>query len=189
MSEGEIMGVTDDAKNKMHAALEHLKTELKGIRTGKANPAMLDSVSVEVYGSAMRIKDVASVSAPEMRQLLITPFDPQTASSITKGIEKANLGLQPIVDGNAVRIKIPQMDESLRKEMAKMCHKKREEAKVSIRIIRRDANDEIRKQKSAGDIPEDLMKKLEKTVQELTDKCCQEADDIAALKEKEVMHV
>lgn len=183
------MSVTDDTKSKMAAAIEHLKVELKGIRTGKANPGMLDTVFVEVYGSNMRIKDLASVTSPEMRQLLITPFDPQTNHAIAKGIEKSNLGFQPIVDGNSIRIKIPQMDETIRKEMVKLCHKKREDTKVSIRNIRRDSNELIRKQKSNGEIPEDQLKKMEKQIQELTDKFCKEADDISEQKEKEVMHV
>lgn len=183
------MAITDDTKNKMAAAIEHLRAELKGIRTGKANPGMLDTILVEVYGSNMRIKDIASVSAPEMRQLLITPFDHQNVHPISKGIERANLGLQPIVDGNSVRIKIPPMDENLRKEMVKVCHKKREDAKISIRNVRRDANEAIKKQKNEGLIPEDMMKKLEKSIQELTDKYCKEADDISEQKEKEVMHV
>lgn len=183
------MGVLDDTKSKMAAAIEHLKAELKGIRTGKANPAMLDTVSVEVYGTNMRIKDVASVTSPEMRQLLVTPFDPQTNNVIAKAIEKSNLGIQPIVDGNSIRIKIPPMDESVRKEMVKICHKKKEEAKVSIRNVRRDSNDWIRKQKSSGELPEDQLKKLEKQIQDLTDNYCAEADQIADLKEKEVMHV
>ncbi|MGK5594506.1 MAG: ribosome recycling factor [Parachlamydiaceae bacterium] len=183
------MGVLDDTKTKMAAANEHLKVELKGIRTGKANPAMLDTVHVEVYGTMMRIKDLASVTSPESRQLLVTPFDPQNNHAIAKGIEKANLGLQPIVDGNSVRIKIPQMDESVRKDMVKICRKKGEEAKVSIRNVRRDANDLIKEQKKNGEIPEDQMKKLEKQIQDLTDKYCKEADEIAEQKEKEVMHV
>lgn len=183
------MGVPEDTKSKMATAIEHLKAELKGIRTGKANPGMLDTVAVEVYGASMRIKDLASVTAPEMRQLLITPFDPQNVHPIAKAIEKANLGLQPIVDGHSVRIKIPPMDEALRKEMVKICHKKREDAKISVRNIRRDANELIRKLKNEGHIPEDMLKKLEKEIQELTDKYCKESDDLAGLKEKEVMHV
>jgi len=183
------MGATDDAKNKMAAAIEHLKNELKSIRTGKANPAMLDMVLIEVYGTNMRIKDIASITAPEMRQLLITPFDAHNANAIAKGIEKANLGFQIIVDGNAVRIKVPAMDEALRKEMVKICHKKREDAKISMRNARRDANELLRKQKSASEIPEDMLKKLEKQVQDLTDKYCKEADDISDQKEKEVMHI
>lgn len=180
------MDVIDQTKSKMHAAIEHLKEELKGIRTGRANTAMLDNVMVEVYGSQMRIKDVASITAPEARQLLITPFDPQTKGPIGKAIEKANLGFMPIVDGNVVRIRIPPMDDSVRKEMVKVCHRKREEAKVGIRNIRRDANDLVRRQKSEGTMAEDLMKKLEKNIQDLTDKYCKEADDLADKKEKEI---
>jgi len=175
-----------DVKVKMNAAIEHLKNELKNIRTGRANPAMLDAVQVEVYGSMMRLKDIASVSAPEPRMLLISPFDSHNAAAISKAIEKANLGVQPIHDGNAVRIKIPQMDENMRKEMVKQCHKRAEECKVSIRSIRREANELVKKQKADGHIPEDMVKKMEKSVQELTDKSCKEADDLAAKKEKEV---
>lgn len=180
------MSVTDQTKTKMLAALEHLKTELKSIRTGRANPGMVEGVIVEVYGSPMRLKDIASITAPESRMLLITPFEAKNSSTIGKAIERANIGLTPIVDGNVVRIKIAQMDENVRKEMVKLCHKRLEEAKISIRNIRRDANDLVRKQKSAGDIAEDLMKKSEKTIQELTDKYCKEAEDIAEKKEKEV---
>lgn len=180
------MSIVDQTKQKMVAAIEHLKNELKSIRTGRANPAMLDHVNVEIYGNTMRIKDVASVTAPEARQLLITPFDPSTNSAIGKSIEKANLGFQPIVDGNVVRIRIPPMDQNLRNNMVKECHKRKEEAKVSIRNIRGDANKAIRKAKSDSIITEDDVKKQEKQVQELTDKFCKEADDLADKKEKEV---
>jgi ribosome recycling factor len=180
------MDIIEQTKAKMAAALEHLKNELKAIRTGRANPAMLDSVSVEIYGSQMRIKDVASISAPEARMLLITPFDSHNTNAIGKAIEKANIGLVPIVDANVVRLKIPPMDESMRKEMVKLCHKRREEAKVSIRNIRRDSNEAVRKKKADGELSEDLVKKLEKTIQELTDKSCKEADDLSEKKEKEV---
>lgn len=181
-----LMDITEQTKAKMNTALEHLKIELKAIRTGRANPSMLDVVFVEVYGSQMRIKELASITAPEARQLLISPFDSHNIHAIAKAIEKANIGVNPIVDGNVVRIKIPQMDDNMRKEMVKLCHKRREEAKVSIRNIRRDANEIARKQKNDGDIAEDLLKKLEKTIQDLTDKCCREADDISEKKEKEV---
>ena len=117
---------------------------------------------VEVYGSQMRIKDTASITAPEPRHAPHHPFDSQNTGAIGKAIEKANLGVMPIVDGNVVRIKIPPMDESMRKEMVKLCHKRREEAKVSIRNIRRDGNEAVRKQKADGEIAEDIMKKLEK---------------------------
>lgn len=180
------MDIIDQTKEKMTAAVEHLRSELKNIRTGRANPSMLDNVHVEIYGSLMRIKECASITAPEPRMLVITPFDPKNAPHIGKAIEKANLGVMPIVDGNLVRIKITQMDESVRKEMVKLCHKRLEEAKVSIRNIRRDSNDAVRKKKSAGEMAEDVMKKSEKTIQDLTDKYCKEADDITDKKEKEV---
>lgn len=180
------MDTISQTKAKMQAALEHLKSELKSIRTGRANPGMLDHVMVEVYGAPMRIRDIASITAPEPRLLLITPFDGKTASAIGKAIEKANLNVTPIVDGNAVRIKIAQMDESMRKNMIKQCYKLLEEAKIAIRNIRREANESVRKQKNEGIIAEDAMKKAEKTIQELTDKACKDADDICAQKEKEV---
>ena len=183
------MDVQEQAKSKMRAGIEHLKTELKSIRTGRANPSMMDPVMVEVYGSNMRLRDIASVSSPEPRQLLITPFDPKNAPMISKSIEKANLGIMPIVDGHLVRIKVPPMDEAMRKEMVKLCHKKREDAKIGIRNVRRDANDQLKKQKGEGILSEDLVKKFEKTIQELTDSFCKEADDVTRHKEEEVMHV
>lgn len=178
--------LVDETKVKMAAAIEHLKEELKAIRTGRANTAMVDNVMVEAYGAQMRIKDVASITAPESRMLMITPFDANTKGPIAKAIEKANLGIMPIVDGNVIRMKIPPMDENQRKEMGKVCHKKREEAKVSIRNIRRDSNEDARSKKAKGIISEDEMKRLEKQIQDLTDKFCKEADDLSDKKEKEI---
>jgi ribosome recycling factor len=180
------MSIMDNTKSKMTAAIEHFKEELKSIRTGRANPAMVDSVFVDAYGSQMRIKEIASITVPEPRQLVITPFDAGLKGAIGKAIEKANLGFMPIVDGNLVRIKIPPMDETQRKEMVKLCHRRKEEAKVSIRNIRRDGNEEARKQKSLMTIAEDEMKRLEKQIQELTDKFCKDAEDLADKKEKEI---
>ena len=181
--------VMQNLKTKMQATVEHFKSELKQIRTGRANPAVLDSVHFELYGSQMRIKDAAQISTPEPRQLLITPYDKQSVNAIAKGIEKANLNLQPIVDGNAVRINIPPMDENMRKEMCKICKKKCEENKVSIRGVRRDGNELLKKLKSSGDIGEDILKKEEKNIQDMTDKACKELDDLCAAKEKEVMTI
>lgn len=183
------MDLVDQIKSKMRAAIEHLKMELKAIRTGRANPGMVDTIQIDVYGAPMRVKDVASISSPEPKQLLITPFDPKNAGLISKAIEKANIGIMPILDGHSVRLKIPPMDENLRKEMVKLCHKKREEAKVSIRNIRRDGNDHLKKQKSSSEISEDMVKKLEKSIQDLTDTFCKEADDVSKQKEDEVVHV
>ncbi|MES2200380.1 MAG: ribosome recycling factor [Chlamydiota bacterium] len=183
------MSIPEQAKTKMLAALEHFKQELKSLRTGRASSSMLDHVQIEVYGAQMRIKEVANVTTPEARLLLITPFDPQTAGAIAKGIEKANLNLRPILDGHIVRIPIPPMDETVRKDMVKQGKKKAEEAKIAIREIRRKQNEVVRKQKADGDIAEDQVKKFEKTIQEYTDQYVKEVDDLMHAKEKEIMTV
>lgn len=183
------MNITDETKKKMEAAIEHFKAELKKLRSGRANPAMLDGVMVEVYGTQMRLKELANISSPEPRQILINPFDPQTAPAIRKGIEIANLNLQPILEANQIRINVPPMDENMRKEIAKQGKKKAEESKVVIREIRRKGNETARKQKTDGELTEDEMKKHEKSIQDLTDKFCKEIDDLFAKKEKEIMTV
>jgi ribosome recycling factor len=185
-----MSSVTEQTKPKMQAALDHFKTELKNLRTNRANPGMLDGVSVEVYGSNMRIKELASVTVPEPRQILVSPFDPQTGPAIAKGIEKANLNLQPILEkGNSIRINVPPMDEAMRKQIVKQGKQKVEDAKVTFREIRRKNNELVRKQKADNLITEDVMKKEEKGIQELTDKFCKEADDLFSAKEKEIMTV
>ena len=183
------MSVLDDTNKGMQAAIEHLKAELKGIRTGRANSGMVEGVTLEVYGTQMRLTDVASISTPEARQLLISPFDANNVHAIAKGIEAANLNLQPMVDGSVVRIKVPEMDTSVRQDMVKVAKRKCEEAKISIRNVRRDHNELVKKQKSAGEIPEDQMKSFEKKIQESTDKYCKIADDLTSEKEKEITTV
>lgn len=183
------MNTLDETKAKMQEALEHFKKELSQLRSGRANPGMLDSVPIEVYGTQMRIRELANVTTPEPRQILVTPFDPQTAGPIGKSIEKANIGMQPILEGNLIRINIPPMDESMRKDIAKQAKKKAEDAKVAVREVRRKGNDLVRKQKADGDIAEDEMKKAEKRIQELTDDFCKQVDELFTAKEKEVMTV
>lgn len=188
----EIATATDvlaAARKKMNSAKDHLQYELNTIRTGRANPALLDSVNVEVYGTSMRLRDVATITAPEPQQLLITPFDANNTKAIGKSIEKANLGFNVIVEANLVRISIPPMDENQRKERVKQAKKKTEDGKISIRNIRRECNDVIKKQKSNGDITEDDMKKMEKNVQKLTDNFCHDFDNIMHDKEKDIMEI
>lgn len=180
------MDIMDQAQTKMKAVIEHLKVELKGLRTGRANPAMVENVSVDVYGTAMRLRDMASITTPEARQLVITPFDRSNAGPISKAIEKANLGLKPILEGHIVRISVPPMDQNMRNEMIKQAHHKQEEAKVGVRHVRREMNDLLKKKKSDGDLAEDVVKSLEKKVQDLTDRFCKEVDDLTAAKEKEI---
>lgn len=188
-----MTSVTEQTKAKMQAAIEHFKNDLKNLRTNRANPGMLDGVLVEAYGSQMRIKELANVTIPEPRQLLVSPFDPQTAAAIAKGIEKANLNLQPVLEGHGgqgvIRINVPPMDEATRKQIVKQGKQKAEDSKIVIRDIRRKNNELVRKQKADGLITEDIMKKEEKGIQDLTDKCCKEIDDLFSAKEKEIMTV
>lgn len=179
--------VEKQVKAAMQAALDHLKTELKSLRTGRANSAMLDKVTVEVYGSHLRLKELANITVPEARQILVTPFDFNNVHAIKKGIEAANLGVNPMVDGKLIRINIPPMDETVRKQIAKQCKEMGEKSKIVMREVRRKFNDLVRKHKADGTMPEDIMKKLEKTIQELTDKFCKDIDTACAEKEKEVL--
>lgn len=177
------MSLKNQVEQEMKLVFDHFVQELKNIRTGRANPGMLDNVSVEIYGAQMRLRDVASVSAPEPRQLLVTPFDPKTTAAVGKSIEKANLGFMPIVEANLVRINIPTMDQAVRKEMIKLLHKKREEAKVSIRHVRGKHNKSL---KANDSIADDEIKKGEKQIQELTDQFCKKIDDASQEKENDI---
>lgn len=184
-----MSSVESQVKTAMQAALDHLKQELKALRSNRANSSMLDRVMVEIYGSMTPLKSVATIAVPEPRQILITPFDPSTAHAIGKGIEAANLGVHPIVDGKGVRINIPPMDESIRKQIAKQCKELGEKTKISMREVRRKFNELVRKQKTDGIIPEDMMKKLEKSIQDFTDRYCKDVDAACAEKEKEILTV
>ncbi|NBO24184.1 MAG: ribosome recycling factor [Chlamydiae bacterium] len=183
------MDILKDTKTKMQQALEHFEKELKNLRSARANPGMLEDVMVEVYGSLMPIKKLGNISVAEARQLLITPFDPSTTSMISKGIERANLNLQSIVDGHQIRVPVPPLSEEVRKEIVKTAKKRAEDAKVVIREIRRKGNEIAKKQKADGILAEDQLKKLEKQVQEATDKACKEIEDKLSLKEKEILSI
>ena len=179
----------NDVKKTMQKVLDHFQDELKSLRTSRPNPSILENVVVEIYGSEMKIRDLGSTSIIDGRQLLVTPFDPQTAAAIAKGIDKANLNLQAIVDGNMIRVPIPPMSEEIRKNIVKDAKKKAEDAKVIVREHRRKANDLAKKQKGAGEISEDQLKKSEKTIQEYTDQFCKKIDELYTAKEKDIMEV
>jgi ribosome recycling factor len=184
-----MSSVDAQVKAAMQAVLDHHKQELKSLRSGRANSAMLDKVQVELFGSHVPLKNVANITVPESRQILVTPFDMSNVNAIAKGIEAANLGLRPIADGRVVRVNVPPMDETIRKQIAKQCKELGEKAKIAMREVRRKYNELVRKQKTDGTIPEDVMKKLEKTIQELTDRFCKDIDTACAEKEKEIMTV
>jgi ribosome recycling factor len=173
----------------MEVALEHLRKELKGLRTGRANPALVEGVMVEAYGTNMRLKEIATISIPEARQILITPFDPSNLQPIVKAIEAANLNLSARAESGSVRIQIPAMDATIREKIAKECKKKGEEAKIVIRDIRRKFNEQVKKEKSTAQITEDEVKRLEKIIQEKTDKYCIEIDKACSAKEKEILEI
>ena len=183
------MDVVEQTKKKMQGALDHLKSELKGLRTGRASHALVEHVMVEVYGTKMRIQDLATISVPESRQLLITPFDGTNSHAIAKAIDAANLNVLCATEGNMIRIKVPEMSTSVRQDMIKQAKRKNEETKIAIRNVRRESNEEVKKQKAIGTITEDVVSKLEKSVQELTDKFCKQSDDITLEKEKEIQTI
>ncbi len=184
-----MSGIDNQVKTAMQAVLDHLKADLKGLRTGRANASILDKVQVDLYGSHMPLKSLGNINVPEPRLIVVTPFDPSHISAIAKGIEAANLGVHPIADGKVVRVPIPPPDEALRKQIAKQCRELGEKSKVALREVRRKFNELVRKQKSEGVLPEDQMKKSEKQIQDATDRFCKEVDTICAEKEKEILTI
>ena len=176
-------------ESKMKKTAEVLKTQLASVRAGRANAAVLDQITVDYYGVPTPIQQVASVSVPDPRSLLIQPWD----TSVLKGIEKAilasELGINPQNDGRAIRLVFPQLTEERRKELVKQIHKYAENGKVAVRNIRRDAMDNFKKQQKASEITEDELKIAEKDLQKLTDDSCKEIDKILDNKEKELMSV
>ena len=176
-----------DVERRMAGAVESLKGDLGGLRTGRANTALLDPVVVEVYGSMMPLNQVATVSAPEPRMLAVQVWDKANVSAVEKGISKANLGLNPMSDGQTVRLPMPDLNEERRKELAKLAGQYAEKAKIAIRNVRRDANEALKEDEKKKDISEDDRKRLEEEVQKMTDQYVKETDEAAAAKEKEIM--
>ncbi len=163
--------------------------ELSTIRTGKATPSLLNSVKVEAYGTVMPLNQVATVSAPEARLLVVQAFDKTTVGEIVKGIHKADLGLNPSVDGQIIRINIPSLNEERRKELVKHCKKIAEESRVAARNIRRDANEQIKKAQKDKGISEDEEKEGLAEIQKITDDIIKKIDEVMTKKEKEIMEV
>jgi len=174
---------------RMEKTLAALRHELLGIHSGKASPALLDTVRVDAYGSTVPLNQVASVTAPEPRLVVVQPWDRKSIPDIERGIQRANLGLNPQSDGVVIRVPIPKPSEERRKEMVRLVKKMGEDAKVSIRNIRRDTMDAVKKMEKSGEIPEDDGKKREGMIQKTTDKYVAEIDSIVTRKDAEVMEV
>ncbi|WP_019119151.1 ribosome recycling factor [Brevibacillus massiliensis] len=181
--------ILKNAEERMSKAIATLKKELASLRAGRATPALLDKVVVDYYGTPTPISQLANVNAPEPRLLQIQPWDKSAMKDIEKAIMQSDLGLTPSNDGNVIRIAIPPLTEERRKELVKIASKDGEEAKVAIRNIRRDANEELKKLEKAGTISEDESRRHQETVQKTTDKYIADVDKLVKEKEKDIMEV
>jgi len=173
----------------MEKAIAALKRELSTLRAGRANPALLDRVQVEYYGTMTPVNQLANINTPDPRTLVIQPWDKSSIGAIEKAILKSELGLNPANDGNVIRIVIPALTEERRTELVKLTRKYGEEAKVAVRNIRRDANDEIKKMEKTAGMSEDESRRHQEDIQKSTDRFIAEIDKILADKEKEIMEV
>jgi len=184
-----VTQVYQEMERKMARAVEVLKGEFTGIRTGRANPALLDGIKVSSYGAASPLNQVAGISVPEPRLLVIQPWDKSLLPEIEKAIMKSELGLTPVNDGRVIRLPIPALTEERRRDLSKVVKKMAEDSKVAVRNIRREANDEIKRLEKDKKISEDESKKAHDKTQELTDKHIKGIDETLAKKEKEIMEV
>ncbi len=183
------MGNYDAAESRMQKAIARLEEDYAEIRAGRANPNVLDRVTVDYYGTPTPVNQLASVSVAEARILVITPWDKSLLKAIEKAIQTSDIGINPQNDGSVIRLTFPTLDGDRRKELAKGIAKRAEEAKVAVRNVRRDAMDDLKKQLKAKEITEDDLKDAEGKVQKLTDKYGKQIDEIAEAKEKEIMTV
>ncbi|MEW5762677.1 MAG: ribosome recycling factor [Bacillota bacterium] len=173
----------------MQKTVEIVKRELASLRAGRATPALLDRIMVDYYGTPTPVNQLATISAPEPRLLVIQPWDKTVMGEIEKAILKSDLGITPSSDGNVIRLAIPQLTQERRQELVRVIRKKAEEGRVAVRNIRRDANDQLKTKQKAGEITEDELRRGQDEVQKLTDKYIKEIDNLLAAKEKEVMEI
>ena len=176
-----------DIERRMNGAVDALKSDLSGLRTGRANTTLLDPVMCEVYGAMMPLNQVATVSAPEPRMLSVQVWDKSNLTAVEKGIAKANLGLNPMIDGQTLRLPMPDLTEDRRKDLAKLADKYGENAKIAIRNVRRDGMESLKEDEKKKDISEDDRKRMEDDVQKSTDKYTAECDTAVEAKKKEIM--
>ncbi|WP_411501728.1 ribosome recycling factor [Brevibacillus centrosporus] len=181
--------VIKDMEDRMNKAISNLKRDLSTLRAGRANPAMLDRVMVDYYGTPTPISQLANVSVPEPRMLTIQPWDKTALKEIDRALQQSDLGISPSNDGVTIRLIIPPLTEERRKDLVKLAGKSGEETKVAIRNIRRDANDEIKKLEKAATISEDESRRYQETVQKTTDKFIAEVDKVVKDKEKDILEV
>lgn len=184
-----IKEAVQDAERRMRSAIKSLQEDLAGIRTGRANPGLVEKLSVEYYGSPVPLIQLATISVPEPRQLLIKPFDAGSIKDIDRAIQSSNLGLNPINDGKVIRLNLPVLTEERRRELSKFVNNRLEEARVAVRNVRRDAIKDMREFESEKLISEDDLKRGEEDTQKLTDKINEEITSLGNEKEKEIMEI
>lgn len=178
-----------ETKNKMDKTVEFLSQELSGLRTGKAHPSLVDTITVDYYGTPTRLRDIANISTPEPRLIVVNPFDPSSLGLIEKAIIAANIGITPMNDGRLIRVPIPELSEERRKDMAKMAGRTTEEQRIAIRNIRRDANDQIKGLQKSSEITEDDRDDALEEIQKSTNEHIKKMDDMLAAKEKDILEV
>ena len=178
-----------DADDKMEKSVEFLQQELSGLRTGKASPAMVENLMVDYYGSQTRLREIANLSTPEPRLLVVNPYDPSSIGAIEKAILAANIGITPVNDGRVIRIPVPELSEERRRDLAKVARRLAEEARVAIRNVRRDANDAIKALQKQSTISEDERDGGLAEIQQYTDRRIQQADAALAVREKDILSV
>jgi len=178
-----------DSEDKMEKTLESTRQQLSKIRTGKASPAILDAVRVDYYGTQTPLKQIASINVPEVRLIVVQPWEKNLLSAIEKAIQKADLGLNPINDGNIIRLPIPPLTEERRKDLVKVAKKISEEGRVAMRNIRRDANDLLKSAEKDHTISEDDLRRGQANIQELTDDYIEKLDQMLEKKEAEIMEI
>lgn len=174
---------------RMEAAIEHLKKDMAGLRTGRASTALLDGIKLDYYGTPTPMKQVANISVPESRLITVQPWEPGMIKEIEKAIQASGLGLNPSNDGKLIRIPIPSLTEERRKELIKVCKKHGEDTKVAVRNIRRDGNEELKHLQKDSKISEDELRRSEAEIQKLTDQYVQKVDQVLTKKEEEIMEV
>jgi ribosome recycling factor len=178
-----------EADLRMRKSIESLKKDFTRIRTGRASASLLDGITVEYYGSPMPINQIASISIPEARMIMIQPWEKNMLGPVEKAIQTSDLGLNPMNDGNIIRLPIPTLSEERRKELFKQCKKTSEDNKVAIRNIRRDSNEQFKESEKSKKITQDDLKKGQEEIQKLTDKYIKVVDDLLAIKEREIMEL
>ncbi|MEM9398620.1 MAG: ribosome recycling factor [Verrucomicrobiota bacterium] len=185
----EIDEILLNAEEKMEKTLTKVREDFNGVRTGKASPALVDGLKVDAYGTSMKLREMAGITTPEPRLIMIQPWDTANVDPIRKAIEEANLGITPLVDGKIIRLPIPELSEERRRDLIKVVKKMTEDGKIAIRHSRREAMDQLKKEQKESNITEDDLKVAEKDTQDLTDRFIKQIDELCSAKEADLLKI